>query len=98
LQYRENPLTFPNYATNGNNDRWIAIQDYQHENWNNLVRLWKYSNLHLVHIIRHVDESKLGNAWQNSESTVIPMKEMIEYYLPHLELHLGEMEELIQLS
>jgi hypothetical protein len=98
LQYRENPMTFPNYATNGNNDRWIAIQDYQHENWNNLVQLWKYSNLHLVHIIRHVDESKLGNTWQNSESTVIPMKEMIEYYLPHLELHLGEMEELIQRS
>jgi hypothetical protein len=98
LQYRENPLTFPNYATNGNNDRWIAIQDYQHENWNNLVQLWKYSNLHLVHIIRHADESKLGNAWQNSESTVIPMKEMIEYYLPHFELHLGEMEELIHRS
>jgi len=43
LQYRENPMTFPNYATNGNNDRWIAIQDYQHENWQNLVQLWKYA-------------------------------------------------------
>jgi hypothetical protein len=96
LQYRENPMTFPNYATFGNNDRWIAIQDYQHENWNDLVYLWKYSNLHLVHVIRHVDESKLENVWQSSESTVIPMEEMVEYYLPHFELHLNEMEELIQ--
>jgi hypothetical protein len=96
LQYRENPMTFPNYATEGNNDRWIAIQDYQHENWFNLVQLWKFANLHLVHILRNVDESKLGNIWQNSESSVIPMKEMIEYYLPHFELHLREMEELIQ--
>jgi len=24
LQYRENPLVFPNYASEGNNDRWIA--------------------------------------------------------------------------
>ena len=95
LQYRKNPMSFPNYATEGNNDRWIAIQDYQHENWFDLVQLWKYANLHLIHVIRNVDESKLENVWQNSESTVIPMKEMIEYYLPHFELHLKEMEELI---
>ena len=25
------PLSFPNYATFGNNDRWIAIQNYQNE-------------------------------------------------------------------
>ena len=25
LQYQNSPLNFPNYATNGNNDRWIAI-------------------------------------------------------------------------
>ena len=43
LQYRESPLEFPNYATYGNNDRWIAIQNYQDENWENLVQLWKYS-------------------------------------------------------
>jgi uncharacterized damage-inducible protein DinB len=24
LQYQDSPLRFPNYATNGNNDRWIA--------------------------------------------------------------------------
>ena len=31
LQYQESPLIFPNYAANGNNDRWIAIQDYHNE-------------------------------------------------------------------
>ena len=31
LQYQQSPVQFPNYATQGNNDRWIAIQDYQHE-------------------------------------------------------------------
>ena len=38
LQYRENPLEFPNYATNGNNDRWIAVQNYQDENREDLVQ------------------------------------------------------------
>lgn len=96
LQYGESPLSFPNYATNGNNDRWIAIQHYQNENWQDLVQLWKYSNLHIVHVIRHVDELKLNNQWQSSELKQISLKENIEGYLPHLVLHLNEIEELIE--
>ena len=95
LQYRENPCSFPNYATNGNNDRWIAIQDYEHENWHQLVQLWKYTNLHLIHVIRNVDPSKLGNQWISSETKLITLRENIEYYPQHLELHLAEMENLI---
>jgi len=95
LQYRENPMSFPNYATNGNNDRWIAIQDYQHENWNNLVQLWKYANLHLIQIVRSVDQNKLDNLWISGEDKLISLRENIEGYLPHLELHIREIEELI---
>jgi hypothetical protein len=95
LQYRENPMTFPNYATEGNNDRWIAIQDYQHESWFDLVQLWKYANIHLVHVIRNVNPDKLENQWISGENQLIPLQEMIEYYLPHFELHLGEIEALI---
>ena len=96
LQYRENPMSFPNYATNGNNNRWIAIQDFQHENWQNLIQLWKYANLHLVHVIRNVDQTKLDNQWRSSETKLISLRENIEGYLPHFELHLREIEELIQ--
>ena len=95
LQYRESPMTFPNYATFGNNDRWIAIQDYQHEKWSDLVQLWKYSNLHFVHIVRNVDQAKLENKWISGEEKLISLHENIEGYLPHLELHLREIEELI---
>lgn len=31
LQYQPSPLRFPDYAHFGNNDRWIAIQNYQDE-------------------------------------------------------------------
>lgn len=96
LQYRENPMQFPNYATNGNNDRWIAIQQYQTENWQDLVQLWKYSNRHIVHVIRNVNEEKLGNQWQSSDTKQISLQENIEGYLPHLMLHLNEIEELIE--
>ena len=95
LQYRENPMSFPNYATNGNNDRWIAIQDYQHENWHDLVLLWKYANLHLIHVIRNVDSTRLANLWVSGEDRMITLQQNIDGYLPHFELHLREIEELI---
>lgn len=96
LQYRESPMSYPNYATEGNNDRWIAIQDYQHENWHDLIQLWKYSNLHLVHVIRQVNLSKLGNQWQSSDTKLISLQDNIEAYLPHLELHLSEISDLLK--
>ena len=95
LQYRENPCSFPNYATEGNNDRWIDVQNYQHEEWHNLVKLWRYINLHLVHVIRNVDQGKLENQWISSETRLISLRENIEFYFPHFELHLREIEDLI---
>lgn len=94
LQYQHSPLIFPNYATHGNNDRWIAIQDYQHEDWHNLVGLWKFCNLHLAHVISSVDPSKLDQQWQGGEEGLITLKDMIIDYLPHMELHLAEIMEL----
>lgn len=95
LQYQQSPLVFPNYASYGNNDKWIAIQNYQAEDWDNLVRLWKYSNLHLVHVISNVNAGKLQNEWISDVNKKISLKEMIYYYLDHFKLHLGEIDELI---
>ncbi len=98
FQYRENPMSFPNYATNGNNDRWIAIQNFQQEDWQNLIRLWKYTNLHLIHVIRNINQDKLSNLWISDENTLISLRQNIEDYPPHLELHLKEIEELITIE
>lgn len=95
LQYQESPLRYPNYAINGNNDRWIAIQNYEGENWSDLVHLWKYSNMHVVHVIRNVDSGKLENKWYYDEDTQVSLKEMIIDYLSHLQLHLDEINALI---
>jgi hypothetical protein len=96
LQYQPSPLHYPNYAIDGNNDKWIAIQNYQEEDWQNLIQLWKYSNLHLIHIINHVDIFKLENKWHYSEEKLISLKDIIIDYLRHLKLHLDEIDELIQ--
>ncbi|MBN1789941.1 MAG: DinB family protein [Bacteroidales bacterium] len=96
LQYRESPLHFPNYASHGNNDRWIAIQNYQQEDWHDLVMLWKYANRHIAHVMQNVDPSKLSNQWYCSDEKLMSLKDGIIGYLSHFELHLHEIDELIK--
>ncbi len=96
LQYRELPLRFPNYATYGNNDRWIAIQNYENENWENLVQHMKFSMLHFAHVIQNIKPEMLQNDWLADVGEKITLKKMVEYFMPHFKLHLGEIEELIE--
>ncbi|MHC1778336.1 MAG: DinB family protein [Lentimicrobium sp.] len=86
-------LVFPDYQQE--NDLWIALQDYQHSEWYNLVQLWKYYNLHMVHLIQSVDQTKLNNTWQNFENKTVTLRQMIGYYPAHMELHFAEIQELI---
>ena len=95
LQYNSSPLIYPDYANLGNNDRWIAIQNYQNENWENLVQLWKYSNLHIAHVIDNVNPEKLNNEWISALQQQVSLKAMILDYLSHFKLHLNEIEDLI---
>lgn len=96
LQYQESPFAFPNYATFGNNDRWIAIQNYQEEDWETLIRLWKYLNIHYAHIIKYIDSTKLKNVWLGGKGYEISLEEMIVDFPRHFKLHLQEMKELIE--
>ena len=95
LQYQGNPLIFPDYAALGNNDRWIAIQNYQTKNWSDLVQLWNFSNRHIIHVINNVNPDKLDNIWLSALDEEVSLRNMINGYLSHFELHLNEIEELI---
>jgi hypothetical protein len=95
LQNLPSPLIFPNYASNGNNDRWISIQDYQDEEWTNMVQLCKYSLLHLCHVIKNVDQSKLEKEWIAGPGETVTLGEMISHFTGHLKLHLSEINDLI---
>ena len=98
MQYQESPLRFPNYAINGNNDKWIAIQNYLEEDWNNMINIWKFSNLHIVHVIENVDSEKLKNQWHYSEERLISLEDGIIDYLRHFKLHLNEINDLISID
>jgi hypothetical protein len=95
LQYQSSPLIFPDYANLGNNDRWIAIQNYQAEQWEGLVQLWKYAHWHIVHVINNVNPEKLTNEWISALDEKVSLEAMIADYLRHFKLHLNEIEALI---
>ncbi len=92
LQYNED-LNFPDYRQD--NDTWIRIQNFQNENWGDLVTFWKYYNIHLVHVIANINSSCLKNSWRDFEGTVETLDSVVKGYLWHLNLHLGEIGELI---
>ena len=95
MHYQKSPVAYPDYANLGNNDRWIAIQNYQEEDWGELVRLWAAVNRHMVHLIGQVDESKLNQIWISALKDRITLKEMITDYPQHFKLHLNEISALI---
>jgi hypothetical protein len=95
LQYNSE-LVFPDYTQD--NDRWIAIQDYQHSDWVNLVALWKSFNLHIVHLIKSADQSALGNSWSDFEGNRVTLADMIAGYPQHLKLHIDHIDELLNLK
>lgn len=86
-------LVFPDYTQD--NDLWIALQDYQHEDWPTLVMLLKLYNRHICHIIRSVDTSKLNNYWLDYEGCRVTLDAMISGYISHLNLHLEQIHELL---
>lgn len=86
-------LVFPDYTQD--NDLWLQLQDYQHEDWDTLLSLWKYYNLHICQVIRAVDVKKLNNYWLDYEGNRVTLQNMIEGYTNHLNLHLGQIHEMI---
>lgn len=92
LQYNTD-LEFPDYRQD--NDIWIRIQNYQNEDWKNLITLWKYYNIHLNHVIKNVNSDCLKNTWKDFEGTVETLESIITGYLSHLNLHIDEIKELI---
>jgi hypothetical protein len=95
MQYQKSPVSFPDYANLGNNDRWIAIQNYQDESWEELVKLWAAVNRHYIHVVHQVKMEKLDQTWISALGEEISLKEMILDYPRHFKLHLKEITELL---
>lgn len=93
LQYTSN-LQFPGFSFE--NEVWISIQKHQEEDWFEMLQLWKYYNLHIAHIISHMDQSWLSNEWSDGTSDPVSLRDIIFDYLAHLTMHLNEIKSLLE--
>ena len=50
----------------------------------------------MIQVIKSVDHTKLENSRQNFEGIAVPLPQVIDGYLGHIELHLNEIQELIE--
>ncbi|HEV7843920.1 MAG TPA: DinB family protein [Pyrinomonadaceae bacterium] len=90
-------LVFPGYEQS----EWVAVQHYQQASWPALIQLWLSYNLHLLHLVSHIPESKLKQlrgkhnldriAWQTvSTSEPVTLEYFIRDYINHLKHHLQQ--------
>ena len=79
-------LEFPNYQQEG----WVSSQSYQSEPWPDLVNLWLLLNRHLVHVVRVMPPESLSRPCSIGGKPPVPLSEVMEGYLQHLEHHLTQ--------
>ena len=79
----ENNLPLPQYKQN----EWVNVQNYNSRNWIDVVKLWLTYNMHLLHIMKNVDESKLSNTGEFLEYGEKTLQFLIDDYVDHMEHH-----------
>lgn len=82
-------------------DKWVALQQYQDEAWHNLIALWKSLNLHIVHVVEQIPPAALAKphsvhnfdkiAWKTvDKETPVTLEYLIRDYLAHMQHHLNQ--------
>ncbi len=79
-------LDLPGYEQ----ERWVAVQDYQEAAWADLLLLWKSFNEHLVRIIALIPEEKLSRTFRVAGEEPVTLGYWVEDYLRHMQKHLGQ--------
>ena len=82
----ENNLQLPQYKQN----EWVTSQNYQGRKWYNVVHLWETYNIHLLHLLKNLDESKLKNTATFPEYGIKTLQFLIDDYVDHMEHHLAQ--------
>jgi len=85
-QYEENPKIVYNQ------DKWVAIADYQHYNSADLINLWYLLNKHIVVILKNMSVEMAQRKSQTGELHTIEW--LAQDYIKHLVHHVHQVLEL----
>ncbi|KAB2878188.1 DinB family protein [bacterium] len=90
-------LVFPGYEQ----EAWVKAQNYETENWRELIQLWKSYNLHIIHVVENIPADILKQkrvkhnlhqiAWKTiPEQEPATLEYFIRDYVGHLMNHLEQ--------
>lgn len=71
-------------------NHWVDSQKYNAANWQDLISLWQFYNLHLAHIIENFNNELLANEMTIENAGTFTLEFIIKDYVEHLKHHLGQ--------
>jgi hypothetical protein len=69
---------------------WVKSQHYQTEPWKHLVEFWFLYNMHLAHVVAHVDPASLNNMCEMGYAKPATLRFVIEDYIRHVRHHIDQ--------
>jgi len=82
----EPDLHLPGYAQ----ESWVSVQRYDLCGWHELLETWRVLNLHLAHVIEHIDPTHLPRLWHTADGPH-PLGFLVDDYIAHLRHHLQQL-------
>jgi DinB superfamily len=67
---------------------WVGSQKYNSAAWTDLIALWRAYNVHLAHIIEHVEPELLGHSITVEDHGTFTLEFIMKDYGEHLKHHL----------
>ena len=71
-------------------EHWVRSQHYDARHWVELVDLWFQLNVHLSHVIAHVDPSTLAHTCDMGYAAPATLRFVIEDYVRHVRHHVEQ--------
>jgi hypothetical protein len=85
---QEKALSLPGY----DQERWVALQGHQENDWHLLIELWRAYNLHLAHLIRRIDPQALATPCTIGSGVPVTLEFIVQDYLRHLRGHFAQLD------
>jgi hypothetical protein len=80
-------VDFPPY----NQNKWVDVQCYNKLNWQELIELFYYYNLHISKIIDSLPDEVLNNPVNIGKENPVTLEFVITDYLRHLKHHVEQL-------
>lgn len=80
-------LHFPDYQQ----PQWVALNDYAHRPWLELVEFWRLYNRHLAHVMRNIQSEKLETPCYLGDREMTTLGFIAQDYNYHLLHHLRQL-------